>query len=68
MEMIFGTPAPVEPGAITLPPAESPSRKAATRILIAEDSEYNLALLKAYLKGSGFELDFAENGQIAVDK
>jgi PAS domain S-box-containing protein len=59
---------PVEPAAIALPPAESPSQKAAIRILIAEDSEYNLALVKAYLKGSGFELDFAENGQIAVDK
>jgi len=59
---------PVEPTAIAVPPAESRSQKAATRILIAEDSEYNLALLKAYLRGSGFELDFAENGQIAVDK
>ena len=33
-----------------------------------EDSENNLALMKAYLKGSGFELDFAKNGQIAVEK
>jgi len=59
---------PAEPAAIALPPAESPSQKAATRILIAEDSEHKLALLKAYLKGGGFELDFAGNGQIAVDK
>jgi PAS domain S-box-containing protein len=59
---------PLEPAAIVLPPSESPSQKAATRILIAEDSELNLALVKAYLRGSGFELDFAENGQIAVDK
>jgi PAS domain S-box-containing protein len=59
---------PVEPAAIALPPAKSPSQKATTRILIAEDSEYNVALLKAYFRGSGFELDFAENGRIAVDK
>ena len=38
------------------------------RILIAEDSEYNLVLIKAYLKNSGFELDVAENGEIAVEK
>jgi len=37
-------------------------------ILIAEDSEYNVALFMAYLKGGGFELDFAENGKIAVEK
>ena len=37
------------------------------RILIAEDSADNLFLLKAYLKDSGFELDFAENGKLAFD-
>jgi signal transduction histidine kinase/CheY-like chemotaxis protein len=59
----------LKPAAIAVPPAGSPAQKAADRILIAEDSEYNLAVLKAYyLKGGGFELDFAENGQIAVDK
>lgn len=40
----------------------------ASRILIAEDSEYNVALFRAYLKGADFELDFAENGKIAVEK
>ncbi len=39
-----------------------------SRILIAEDSEYNVALFRAYLKGGDFELDFAENGKIAVEK
>jgi len=62
------TPEPGEPDAIVLPPAELLSHPAVSRILIAEDSENNLALMKAYLKGSGFELDFAENGQIAVEK
>jgi len=38
------------------------------RILIAEDSEDNLILMKAYLKDRGFELDAAENGKIAVEK
>jgi CheY-like chemotaxis protein len=38
------------------------------RILIAEDSEYNIVLIRAYLKNSGFELDVAENGKIAVEK
>ena len=37
-------------------------------LLIAEDSEDNIALLQAYLKGSGYALDFAENGEIAVQK
>ena len=38
------------------------------RILIAEDSEYNIVLIRAYLKNSGFDLDVAENGKIAVEK
>jgi signal transduction histidine kinase/ActR/RegA family two-component response regulator len=40
----------------------------AHRVLIVEDSEDNLALMRAYLKDCGFELDFAENGKIAVEK
>jgi CheY-like chemotaxis protein len=39
-----------------------------TRILIAEDSELDLALLKAFLKDGGFELHFAGNGRIALEK
>jgi len=56
------------------PPARGnlPVRRAGvepgSRILIAEDSEYNLLLTKAYLKDCGFLLDFAANGQIAVQK
>ena len=38
------------------------------RILLAEDSEYNIVLIQAYLKNSGFELEVAENGKIAVEK
>ncbi len=38
------------------------------RVLLAEDSEYNVLLVKAYLKKSGIDLDVAENGKIAVEK
>ena len=54
------------PAAIAVPPA-APAGPV-SRILIVEDSEYNLVLMQAYLKDCGFELDFAENGQIAVEK
>ena len=49
-------------------PAGTPAHSPGHRILVAEDSEYNLVLVKAYLKDCGFILDFAENGRIAVDK
>ena len=52
----------------TIPRARLPEHQPASRILIVEDSEFNLALMKAYLKGGAFELDFAQNGQIAVEK
>ncbi|HUQ93752.1 MAG TPA: response regulator [Bryobacteraceae bacterium] len=55
----------VEPAAIAAPVTKD---QQASRILIVEDSEFNLALIKAYLKDSGFELDFAENGKVAVEK
>ena len=49
-------------------PAAAAERRPALRILIAEDSEDNLFLIKAYLKGPGFELDEAKNGQQAVER
>jgi PAS domain S-box-containing protein len=57
-----------EPAAMAVPSAVFAGPLPVSRILIAEDSEFNLALIKAYLKGGSFELDFAENGQIAVEK
>jgi PAS domain S-box-containing protein len=57
-----------EPAAAVFPPAESAGPHPVTRILIAEDSEDNLFLTKAYLKDCGFALDIAENGRIAVEK
>ena len=37
-------------------------------MLLAEDSEYNVLLVRAYLKNSGIDLEVAENGKIAVEK
>jgi CheY-like chemotaxis protein len=38
------------------------------RILIVEDSELNVMLLRAYLKDCALEIDAAENGKIGVEK
>ncbi|MBF0294992.1 MAG: response regulator [Magnetococcales bacterium] len=37
-------------------------------ILVAEDSEDNRILLRAFLKSGGHRLDFAENGEVAWEK
>ncbi|WP_319543391.1 response regulator [uncultured Pseudodesulfovibrio sp.] len=37
-------------------------------ILIAEDSESNAMLFSLYFKGSPYTLDFASNGQLALEK
>jgi two-component system, cell cycle sensor histidine kinase and response regulator CckA len=39
-----------------------------TRILIADDNSTNLYMLESLLKGDGFEVTSAENGQVALDK
>jgi PAS domain S-box-containing protein len=57
-----------EPATIAIPPSRPAGPQPLTRVLIAEDSEFNLILVKAYLKDCGFELDVAENGRIAVEK
>lgn len=38
------------------------------RILLVEDNELNLEIAKAFLEMAGMVVDFAENGQKAVDK
>jgi CheY-like chemotaxis protein len=62
------SPETIERPEIAVPPAAPGKSQPVILILIAEDSEYNLVLTKAYLKGSGFELDVAENGKIALEK
>jgi PAS domain S-box-containing protein len=47
--------------------APAPARVSKVRILIAEDSEDNRFLLQEYLKGSPFQIKFAENGKQAVE-
>ncbi|MCR9143844.1 MAG: ATP-binding protein [bacterium] len=39
-----------------------------SKILVAEDTEANRMLVQAFLKRQPYDLDFAENGKIAVDK
>ena len=50
--------------ASTLNPADLPP----ARILVAEDSPDNRLLISAYLRNTRCQIDFAENGQIAVEK
>jgi CheY-like chemotaxis protein len=64
----MATSEPADPAAATIPVVEPAGRQPASRILIVEDSEYNVLLIKAYLKNSGFELEVAENGKIAVER
>jgi len=42
--------------------------KRTAQILLAEDNPGNRMLVKAYLKGTQFEIDEAENGAVAVNK
>jgi PAS domain S-box-containing protein len=58
-------PAPVKAPEPQRPADPVPVR--AGRILIAEDNEVNQRVMAGLLNGSGYELHFAANGQIAVD-
>jgi CheY-like chemotaxis protein len=48
--------------------AGSAGKLAVTRVLVVEDCEDNLFLVKAYLNSSAFHLDVARNGSVAVTK
>ena len=48
-------------------PAQAPSRRHTGRILLAEDNELNREIAEAILGEAGFQLEEAENGQIAVE-
>jgi PAS domain S-box-containing protein len=62
------TPQFAEPAAIAIPPMVPAGPQPGSRILVVEDAEDNIVLMKAYLKDCGFELDFAANGKIALEK
>ncbi len=51
---------------VSKPPA--PEELPPVHILLVEDTEDNVLLIKSFLKKTPCSLDFAENGQIAVDK
>ena len=59
---------PAEPPAIASSLAAQIELKSVSRILIVEDAEFNVLLIKAYLKETSFELEFAGNGKIAIEK
>src|SRR5271155_754260 len=44
------------------------NRRTPSRILIVDDYPDNVALTRMYLSDCNFQLDYAENGQIAVEK
>jgi PAS domain S-box-containing protein len=50
------------------PLATTPDPLGALRILVVDDSEENRFLISEYFKDFGCRLEFAENGQIAVEK
>jgi len=56
-----------EPAAAGIRP-QAPAGQRQVRILLAEDSEYNVLLIKVYLQGSCFDLDIVENGKIALER
>ncbi|MGH7906106.1 MAG: PAS domain S-box protein, partial [Candidatus Binataceae bacterium] len=45
-----------------------PLSKAPLKILVAEDSTDNRLLIEAYLRSGNFEMDEAENGEVAINK
>ena len=47
---------------------KAPDEYRSWRILLVEDSKDNRYLIQSYLKNSSFEIDIAENGEIAVGK
>jgi len=49
------------------PVTAAPTTRAPLRILVADDSEDNRFVIRAYLKGTPYVLDFAEDGTVALE-
>jgi PAS domain S-box-containing protein len=66
----FGVASPASETATDRQAERAPSAGALSglRLLVADDSEENRFLVAEYLKDLGCNLEFAENGQIAVEK
>src|SRR5208283_457158 len=56
------------PSRVAEPPAERGEDQPKPRILVADDSSDNRLLIGAYLRREPCELEFAENGKLALDK
>lgn len=48
------------------PPASTVGRR--VKVLLAEDSPHNSFLVRAYMRGSRYELDCVDNGQLACER
>ena len=66
-EVLAASPANV-PEDTTVPKIGLPSDQQSLRILLVEDSSDNRQLMLAYLRKTPYQVDIAENGQIAVEK
>ncbi len=59
---------PMPPRSAPQPANDSTDDLPKRRLLVAEDSPDNCVVLSAYLRKEPYEIDFAENGRIAVDR
>jgi len=60
--------AEAQPETATKPGETAAATRAPLRILVADDSEDNRFVIRAYLKGTPYVLDFAEDGATALEK
>jgi CheY-like chemotaxis protein len=51
---------------VVAPPADPVATTAKARLLVADDSPDNRLLISAFLRREPYQIDFAENGEIAV--
>lgn len=63
-----GVTEPAQNTTVASTPVTAPTPSLPLRILIADDSKINLLLIRGYLKGTGYRLEEAEDGAIAVAK